>query len=98
MKGIDDARVARLDYGKIATKLVGAARSWIASRYYIGRVSASWSEQLLADQRRFMASFDAADARNTGYYGRPEHREVRTATSARSTLTRSPTAKHGAAT
>lgn len=78
--GIKSAGVldpARLDYCKIATKLVGPARSWLASRYYIGKVSAAWSQQLLADQRRFMASFEAADARNTVHYGRLERREVR---------------------
>lgn len=68
---------ARLDYCKIARKLVGPARSWLASRYYIGKVSAAWSHQLVADQRRFLASFEAADARNTVHYGRLEPREVR---------------------
>lgn len=78
--GIKEAGVenpARLDYCKIATKLVGTARTWIASRYYIGRVTAAWSQQLFADQRRFLANFEAADKRNTVYYGRLEPRAVR---------------------
>ncbi len=75
--GVDDP--ARLDYGKIAAKLVGPARTWIASRYYIGRVTPAWSQQLAADQRRFLASFEAADRRNTVYYGRLEPRAVRSA-------------------
>lgn len=73
--GVDDP--VRLDYCKIATKLVGSARTWIASRYYIGRMTAAWSQQLVADQRRFLASFEAADKRNTVYYGRLEPRSVR---------------------
>lgn len=73
--GVDDP--ARLDYCKIAKKLAGPARTWSASRYYIGRVNAAWSPQLVADQRRFLASFEAADPRNTVYYGRLEPREVR---------------------
>lgn len=78
--GLKDVGVldpAQLDYRKIATKLVGPARQWVASRYYIGRVTAAWSQQLVADQRRFLASFEAADARNTVHYGRLELRSVR---------------------
>lgn len=78
--GLKDVGVldpARLDYCKIATKLVGAARTWTASRYYIGRVTTAWSHQLVADQRRFLSSFEAADGRNTVHYGRLELRSVR---------------------
>ncbi len=78
--GIKEAGVvnsARLDYCKIAKKLVGTARPWTASRYYIGRVTQAWSQQLVADQRRFIASYEGADARNSVHYGRLEPRAVR---------------------
>ncbi len=69
---------ARLDYCKIATKLVGAARQWVASRYYIGRVTSAWSSQLVSEQRAFLARFEAADPqRHSVHYGRLELRHVR---------------------
>lgn len=72
IKSIDVDDPARLDYAKMALKLVGAARSWIASRYYIGRMTPAWSQQLTAEQRRFLASFEATDNRNSVHYGRLE--------------------------
>lgn len=69
---------ARLNYCKIASKVVGPARQWCGSRYYIGKVSTSWSHQLVADQRRFLAAFVAEDPlRHSVHYGRLEAREVR---------------------
>ena len=40
-------------------------------------MTAAWSQQLVSEQRRFLASFQAADPRNTVYYGRLEPRSVR---------------------
>jgi uncharacterized LabA/DUF88 family protein len=77
MKSVGVEQPAQLSYCKIAAKLVGAARSWVASRYYIGRVTQEWSRQLVADQRRFLSQYEAEDSRNTVHYGRLERREVR---------------------
>jgi len=69
---------AQLAYSKIAQKLVGAARTWIGTRYYIGRVTSAWSPTLVADQRRFLARYEAEDAaRHSTHYGRLEPRPVR---------------------
>lgn len=77
LKAAGIADPARLDYVKIASKLTGAARSWVGSRYYIGRVPQAWSPQLAADQTRFLAAFTSADTRHSVYFGRLEQRQVR---------------------
>ena len=70
-------RPAQLDYNKIAAKVVGAARTWTATRYYIGQVSQVGNPQLYADQRRFLASLKAADRRMSIHLGRIESRPVK---------------------
>lgn len=73
--GVDHLR--QLSYPKIAAKLVGPAREWIGTRYYIGRMNQAWSVQLAADQRSFLAAFEASDgARPSVHYGRLEIRDV----------------------
>lgn len=69
--------LSQLDYCKISSKIVGAARTWIGTRYYIGRVTQTGNTQLYADQRRFLASLTAADKRITVYYGRLESRPTK---------------------
>lgn len=64
-----------LDYVKIAAKLVGP-RTWLGTRYYVGKVSQRGNVRLYADQRRFEALFTQSDARHTFHYGRLEPRTV----------------------
>lgn len=63
----------RLDYRAISLKLLGP-RTWIETRYYIGRVSQTGNAQLYADQRKFVASLTAADPRISVHFGRLEPR------------------------
>ncbi|MBI4951230.1 MAG: NYN domain-containing protein [Myxococcales bacterium] len=76
LKAAGVGELARLDYVKIAQKIVGP-RSWQATRYYIGQVSQTGNTQLYADQRSFLAKFQNADVRNTVHFGRLEQRTVR---------------------
>lgn len=78
--GLTDAGVqslAQLDYCKIASKIVGSAREWIGTRYYIGQVTQTGNAKLYADQRRFLASLTAADKRITVHLGRIETRPAK---------------------
>lgn len=78
--GLSDSGVlslAQLDYCKIASKIVGPAREWIGTRYYIGQVTQTGNAQLYADQRRFLASLTAADKRITVHLGRIETRPAK---------------------
>lgn len=63
-----------MDYRKIAQKLVGPGRNWIATRYYVGRVNQHEEPSLYAEQRRFISRYEAADSRNTAHFGRLETR------------------------
>jgi uncharacterized LabA/DUF88 family protein len=61
--GLRDARVydlARLDYSKIARKLVGP-RTWTATRYYIGQMQQIGNTERYAEQRRFLSRLKNAD-------------------------------------
>ena len=68
--------LARLDYAKISRKLVGPARQWVGTRYYIGQVNQAEEPAQYADQRRFFARLAAQDARITHHLGRLETRIV----------------------
>jgi uncharacterized LabA/DUF88 family protein len=72
------ADLGRLDYGKVARKLLGP-RDWtgLGLRYYIGRVPNAGNPQLYADQRRFLANLVAQDSRISVHYGRLEPRWVK---------------------
>lgn len=70
------ADLGRLDYAKISEKLVGP-RTWIGTRYYIGRVQQRGNSRLYADQRRFLAYLEATDPRISVHLGRLEGRRVR---------------------
>jgi len=70
-------RLAQLDYCKVSSKIVGAARTWTETRYYIGQVTQIGNAQLYADQRRFLASLTAADKRITVHLGRIETRPAK---------------------
>jgi len=67
---------ARLDYVKIAQKLVGP-RTWEATRYYVGQVPQAGNAQSYADQRSFLARFQNADSRHSVHLGRLETRPVK---------------------
>lgn len=63
-----------LNYAKIAQKLVGPGRTWVGTRYYVGRVNQHEEPGLYADQRRFISKYEAADPRNSSHFGRLETR------------------------
>jgi uncharacterized LabA/DUF88 family protein len=65
-----------LDYARIAKKLVGP-REWVETRYYIGQLkqgNSAQSQQLYADQRRFLSKLQADDRRISVHFGRMETR------------------------
>ena len=68
--------LGRLDYAKISRKLVGPARSWQATRYYIGQVNQSEEPRQYADQRRFLSRLTATDPRLSYHLGRLETRTI----------------------
>lgn len=70
--GVPD--LGRLDYRRISQKLVGP-RTWLGTRYYIGRMDQSWNARDYAAQRAFLASLEADDpARISVHLGRLERR------------------------
>jgi uncharacterized LabA/DUF88 family protein len=64
----------RLNYKTISEKLIGPARQWIGTRYYIGQVTQQGDRTLYAQQRRFLASLEATDPRISVHLGRVESR------------------------
>ncbi len=76
--GLRDCRVrarGRLDYGKIAAKLV-QARIWTGMRYYIGEVVQKGNPRLYAGQQRFLGRLRKTDERITVHFGRLEPHSV----------------------
>jgi uncharacterized LabA/DUF88 family protein len=69
--GVTD--LGRLDYARISAKLLGP-RLWVATRYYIGRLSQAGNPELYANQRSFLASLEATDGRISVHLGRIETR------------------------
>lgn len=65
-----------LDYAKISLKLVGPAREWTETRYYIGRVDQRQGTAVYADQRKFVAGLQNTDQRISVHFGRIEPRTV----------------------
>ena len=51
--GVEDR--GRLNYKKVSEKLIGP-RTWLGTRYYIGRMTQALSPTLYAQQRSFCAS------------------------------------------
>lgn len=68
----------RLDYKKIAAKLVGP-RQWIGLRYYVGKVKQVGNLRLAAEQQAFLAKLKAADPRISIHLGRLEERTAKSA-------------------
>lgn len=66
----------RLDYAKISQKLIGPARDWIGTRYYIGQVDQRQGARVYADQRKFIDALEKTDSRITVHLGRIEPRET----------------------
>jgi uncharacterized LabA/DUF88 family protein len=64
---------ARLDYRRIAEKLIGP-RVWVETRYYIGQVNQKYNARLYAEQRAFLASLKNTDPRISVHLGRLEPR------------------------
>jgi uncharacterized LabA/DUF88 family protein len=68
----------RLDYTKIAQKLVGP-RQWIGIRYYVGKVKQVGNLRLASEQQAFLAKLKAADPRISVHLGRIEERIAKSA-------------------
>lgn len=79
LRDIGMTQLGRLDYAKVSNKLVGPARTWLATRYYIGQVKQAEAPAQYADQRRFFAQLSAQDARISHHLGRLETRIVENA-------------------
>ena len=76
LRGIGLTDLGRLDYAMISRKLIGPARRWEGTRYYIGQVNQAEAAAQYAAQRRFLAELAATDARITHHLGRLETRVV----------------------
>lgn len=71
--GVED--IGRLDFGRMSKKLV-ETRTWLATRYYVGRIRQESSPRLYAGQRQFLKRLRSADARVSVHLGRLESRIV----------------------
>ena len=69
------ADLGGLNYAAISRKLLGP-RTWVGTRYYIGRVPQAGANHLYAAQRRFLALLDATDPKVSTHLGRLERRPV----------------------
>jgi uncharacterized LabA/DUF88 family protein len=67
--------IGRLDFGRISRKLVGA-RTWLATRYYVGRIQQLSNPRLYAGQRKFLKRLRSTDARVSVHMGRLESKIV----------------------
>jgi uncharacterized LabA/DUF88 family protein len=76
LKDCGVARLGDLSYSKISEKLVGPARQWLATRYYIGRVNQGAEPVMYAAQRRFLSALEK-DSRITAHFGRLEPHRVK---------------------
>jgi uncharacterized LabA/DUF88 family protein len=65
-----------LNYAKLSKKLAGASRSWVGTRFYIGRVNQREARKLYADQRWFLSRLVATDSRISIHFGRLESRSI----------------------
>ena len=65
-----------LSYRLISQKLV-QDRTWVETRYYVGRVPQVDNPRLYADQRRFVSQVEAEDGRISVHFGRLEQRPVK---------------------
>jgi uncharacterized LabA/DUF88 family protein len=70
---IGEAGQRRLNYAKLSQKLAGP-RTWLETRYYVGRVKQVGNERLYADQRAFIDQLLATDHRIKVFFGRIEER------------------------
>jgi uncharacterized LabA/DUF88 family protein len=59
--------------GKVSRKLVGAAREWVGTRYYTGRVNQQEAPDGYAKQRRFLSRL-LQDPKISAHFGRLETR------------------------
>jgi hypothetical protein len=64
-----------LNYAKLSRKLVGT-RTWIGTRFYIGRVNRREASRQFDEQRRFVSRLIATDSKITVHFGRIETRSV----------------------
>jgi len=75
LKEVGVGDLGRLDYRRISEKLVGP-RTWLGTRYYIGRMDQTWSRQSYAAQRSFLSRLEQDDpARISSHLGRLERRK-----------------------
>ena len=74
VKGAGVQDLGRLDYCKIARKLIGP-RQFCGLRYYVGRVKQEGDPTLYAEQRRFSTQLEAQSPLISMHYGRLETRQ-----------------------
>jgi uncharacterized LabA/DUF88 family protein len=74
LKEVGVRNTFNLDYKKISEKLVGSARNWIGTRFYIGQVDVRQGAKVYADHRRFVDGLIKTDPRITVHQGRMEPR------------------------
>ena len=76
LRAIGVTNLLELNYATISKKLAGP-RTWVGTRYYIGRVQQTpLGAQAYADQRRFLARLQRSDSRISIHLGRLEPRTV----------------------
>ena len=78
LQSIDVDDRGRLNYKRITEKLLGP-RTWLGTRYYIGRMTQALSPGLYAQQRMFLAQLERTDQRMSVHLGRLETRSVENA-------------------
>ncbi len=75
LKDVGVERLGQLDYRRISEKLLGP-RTWVATRYYVGRVPQAKAPRDYAAQRHFLTTLTATDSRISVRLGRLEARRV----------------------
>ena len=76
LRSIGETDLMRLNYARVSEKLVGP-RTWVGTRYYIGRVEKVDNSRLHQDQLDFVAAMRGADLRITIHYGRIERQPTK---------------------
>jgi len=71
LERIGETGQRRLNYAKLSLKLCGP-RDWVATRYYVGRLSQTGNARLYAEQRSFVDDLLKTDKRITVHFGRIE--------------------------
>lgn len=76
LRSIGETDLMRLNYARVSEKLVGP-RTWVGTRYYIGRVEKVDNSRLHQNQLDFVAKLTGTDRRITVHYGRIERQPTK---------------------